>query len=215
MARKPHKYHYIYKRVCVITNNYYVGMHSTSNLEDGYKGSGVRLRRSLKKYGDENHTFEILEFLEDRDSLKKREREIVNEELIQDTLCMNLKTGGEGGWPILFGENNGFFGKTRTEEHKNSMLLGLKSKFENEEFKNEWKSRISSSKKEYYLLGGKNPFTGKTHSEETKGKMRNSDRTGNKNSQFGTRWINNGIENKKIKKEDQIPDGWSLGRKIK
>jgi hypothetical protein len=213
MARKPHKYHYIYKTTCNVTGKYYIGMHSCSNLEDGYMGSGKRLKYSLNKHGIENHTKEILEFLDDRDSLAKREREIVNENMIQDSLCMNITLGGRGA--SLFGENNGFFGKTRTEEHKNSMLLGLKSKFENEEFKTEWKSRISSTKKEYYSLGGNNPFRGKSHSEETKEKMRNSDRTGNKNSQFGTCWINNGTENKKIKKEEQIPDGWKLGRKLK
>jgi hypothetical protein len=37
---------------------------------------------------------------------------------------------------------------------------------------------------------------------------------GEKNSQFGTRWITNGIENKKIKKDSIIPDGWKLGRKV-
>lgn len=30
------KYHYIYKTTCLITNRYYIGMHSTDNLEDGY-----------------------------------------------------------------------------------------------------------------------------------------------------------------------------------
>lgn len=28
------KYHYIYKTTCSITNRFYVGMHSTNNLED-------------------------------------------------------------------------------------------------------------------------------------------------------------------------------------
>lgn len=35
---------------------------------------------------------------------------------------------------------------------------------------------------------------------------------GEKNSQYGTMWITNGIENKKIKSLDQIPQGWSKGR---
>lgn len=34
---------------------------------------------------------------------------------------------------------------------------------------------------------------------------------GSKNSQFGTRWINDGINTKKIKKNEPIPDGWKLG----
>ncbi len=39
---------------------------------------------------------EILEFLETRDDLKIREREIVNEELLKDPKCMNLVKGGGG-----------------------------------------------------------------------------------------------------------------------
>ena len=67
------KYHYIYKTTCIITNRFYIGMHSTDNLQDGYIGSGKRLYYSIKKYGKENHTCEILEFLPDRLSLKNRE----------------------------------------------------------------------------------------------------------------------------------------------
>lgn len=72
-------------------------MHSTSNLEDEYIGSGKLLWLSIRKYGKENHIMEILEFCDSRRSLKEREREIVNEELLDNPLCMNLKRGGEGG----------------------------------------------------------------------------------------------------------------------
>lgn len=39
--------------------------------------------------------------------------------------------------------------------------------------------------------------------------------SGEGNSQFGTRWIHRGLENKKIKKEDLLPEGWIVGRKMK
>jgi hypothetical protein len=37
--------------------------------------------------------------------------------------------------------------------------------------------------------------------------------SGEKNSQFGTMWITDGVTNKKIKKNDTIPEGWCKGRK--
>lgn len=37
---------------------------------------------------------------------------------------------------------------------------------------------------------------------------------GDKNSQYGTSWITNGNDNKKIVKNEKIPDGWKLGRTI-
>jgi hypothetical protein len=51
MPRKEHDYHYIYKTTNLLNGNFYVGMHSTSDLNDGYLGSGVRVTRSIKKHG--------------------------------------------------------------------------------------------------------------------------------------------------------------------
>ena len=53
---------------------------------------------------------------------------------------------------------------------------------------------------------------GKNHSTETKEKISKA-QLGIKNSQYGTMWITNGLESKKIKKDEQIPEGWNRGRK--
>ena len=61
-------------------------------------------------------------------------------------------------------------------------------------------------------------WKGQKHSKETIEKMKLSQQgkqKGYKNSQFDTCWITNGKQNKKIKKEGLIPNGWELGRKIK
>lgn len=91
-ARKKH--HIIYKTTCLVTSRYYIGMHSTDNLDDGYMGSGKRLWRSIQKHGLDQHRCEIIEHLPTRESLRIREHELVNEELLADTMCMNLALGG-------------------------------------------------------------------------------------------------------------------------
>jgi len=202
------KYHYIYKTTCIITNKFYIGMHSTDNLEDGYVGSGKRLWYSINKHGKDNHVCEILEFLPDRNSLKVREMEIVNEELLNEELCMNLKLGGSGGF-------------SNEEHRKNAQESGRKSyinrlKNDKDFFKKISDSRITNNLGNQYGIGNKS-FTGKTHSEETKRKLGASNsakQKGSNNSQYGKCWITNENESKKINKGDIIPEGWRLGRKI-
>lgn len=96
MPRKSKKYHYIYKTTCSLTKRFYYGMHSTDNLDDNYLGSGTELIKSIKRYGKEYHIKEILEYLDNRKELKKREAALINEEVKKDPLCMNLAKGGGG-----------------------------------------------------------------------------------------------------------------------
>jgi PHP family Zn ribbon phosphoesterase len=98
VSKSEKKYHFIYKTTCLITKKYYIGMHSTDNLEDGYMGSGKALKFSIKRYGKENHKVEILEMVESRDLLAEREKAIVTISKVRNGKCMNLKVGGIGGF---------------------------------------------------------------------------------------------------------------------
>jgi len=98
MAKTEKTYHIIYKTTCLINNKYYIGMHSTDNLEDGYMGSGKALKFSIKRYGKENHRVEILEIVANRELLAERERAIVTLSKVKNGKCMNLKVGGIGGF---------------------------------------------------------------------------------------------------------------------
>jgi len=211
MARKERKYHYIYKITCLKNNRYYIGMHSTDNLEDGYFGGGKRIKNSVKKHGKDAHRKEILEFFENRDLLKNREIELVNEDLLNDPMCMNIQPGGGGG----------FINKDHMKKAQLAAAISTNKKIkENPE---KWKKlmennseKISEKLKSLYRLGEIIPsFKGKNHSQETILKMKDSatgKHKGEKNSQFGTIWITNGKENKKIKKNENIPNSWRRGR---
>jgi hypothetical protein len=213
MARKENKTHYIYKTMCNVTGKFYVGMHSTSNIDDGYLGSGLRLRLSIRKHGVENHTKEILEFLPTREALIVREKEIVTKELISEDLCMNLKEGGDGGFTSEQQKLN-----AAKSNEKQALLredpewVEMKAKNVSEANKKAYDTGIRQ-KGEFYNWSGKN------HSDETKRLMAESSKgmgTGESNSQYGTCWITKDGLNKKVKKEDLEPyleEGWVKGRK--
>lgn len=98
MTRRQRKYYFTYKTTNTITGKWYIGMHSTDNLEDGYIGSGIYLSRSIKKYGKGCHKMEVLTYFEDIHTLREAERKLITAEILSDPMCMNLKEGGQGGW---------------------------------------------------------------------------------------------------------------------
>ena len=73
------KYHYFYKIVNGITGEFYYGIHSTDDINDGYMGSGSRLKEKYKEYGKKSFTKHILQFFDNRESLAEYEMKVVDE----------------------------------------------------------------------------------------------------------------------------------------
>jgi hypothetical protein len=93
---KQKSIHFLYRTTCSLSGKYYVGIHSTNKLNDGYLGSGKHVNASIAKYGPEYFTREILCF-GTRDYVKDLEIAYVNEQLLADPQCMNHALGGQGG----------------------------------------------------------------------------------------------------------------------
>lgn len=208
------KHHIIYKTTCLITGRYYVGMHSTDDLADGYLGSGKRLWQSIKKHGEAQHRREVIEHLPSREALRLREAQLVDEQLLQDPLCMNLALGGGHGWEQYNTSPNFKSPFTREVALKGSKLgtAELKRKWLDPQFAVEQSAKIKKGlAKSQYDHGSS--FRGKTHTAETRLKMSNAGkhRIGVANPQHGTRWITNGIENAKTRLAE-LPLGWRFGR---
>jgi len=211
------KLYFMYKTTNIKNDKFYIGVHETFNLEDGYLGSGKRFKNSLYYHGKENFKREILEYFDNSKSMYSREQEIVNEELLKNPKCLNLVLGGKGG-----------FNHLTIEQRKIGQKAGGKStslKFKTDlEFRKNVKDKLSKSLIKAHKSGTastwQNSFSwkDKTHSNETKKKMRESAKgryTGTKNSQYGTCWITDEIISKKINKDTKIPNGFRLGRVVK
>ena len=227
MPRPQKKYHYLYKTTNTINKKFYVGIHSTNNLDDGYLGSGRYLKRSVKKYGEENFIVEKLEFFDNREALIGREIDYVNKTFLSDPLCMNLMTGG-----LCAPTSN--IGSKRSEESKVKMRDHASNKEANEKLrwleKNDpvWIAK-KSDKLRKAKTGKKRPdiknsefnFKGLHHTEESKKNISKNLREYFKCSGskvLGTIWIMKGEESKKTRPEDLndfIAMGWKRGRIIK
>ncbi|MBQ4479153.1 MAG: GIY-YIG nuclease family protein [Victivallales bacterium] len=88
------KFYYFYKITNRINGKFYFGVHGTDNLEDGYMGSGVALKRAYIKYGIENFSKEILAFFSNADEMYSFEEYFVNDSLVADHNCYNMVKGG-------------------------------------------------------------------------------------------------------------------------
>ncbi len=195
----------IYKITNLLDGKIYIGKHQTKNLNDGYMGSGKYLKHSIAKHGIENFAKEILFQFDSEMDMNAKEAELVTEEFCKRDDTYNICQGGKGGFNYLNWSGQSNIGwKTNG---KDNALKGGKS-FANRlandhEFKKEY-----LSKRQNFVYS--KAFAGKNHSDETKkkiGEINSVLQSGNSNSQFGTVWITNGIENRKAKKNDPIPDG--------
>lgn len=91
------KYNFVYKTTNNINGRYYVGVHTTDKLNDGYLGSGNAMLKAIKKYGRKNFTREIIEMCESAEQAYELEALIVDEEWVDNPKTYNLRTGGYEG----------------------------------------------------------------------------------------------------------------------
>lgn len=137
-------YYILYKITNLLNNKFYIGVHSTSNIDDNYMGSGKAITSAIKKYGIFNFKKDIIETFDNKDSMYLRESEIVTSELVANKLCYNQKRGGFGGW-----------GKyERTSEHNKASSIrqtGIKRPYNcgenNPAKRSAVREKISASKK--------------------------------------------------------------------
>jgi hypothetical protein len=125
--RQPenYKFHFVYKTTS-FDGKYYIGVHSTDDLDDGYKGSGTHIIRSLKRYGWDKHDREVLHLCGTRDLAFDKEKEVVTKELLKDPLCMNFITGGRQHGNRVYGVT----AETKQKISENSKAMWDKKKAE-------------------------------------------------------------------------------------
>jgi len=210
-------YYTIYKVTNKINGKIYIGSHKTKNLNDNYMGSGKYLKYAQDKHGIENFTKEILFVFDTPELMYAKEAEIVNEDFIAESNTYNLKVGGFGGFDYINSNEELRIAKNKKARKiaNENGALEKATKAKAELMKDPAYAKAVGKKISEANKGKPGVFKGKTHTQQTKEKMSLSSKgktSGNKNSQFGTMWITNGQENKKVKKDSDIPENWYRGR---
>ena len=205
------RFNLVYKTVNMTNNKFYIGKHSTDDLDDGYLGSGLLLKAAIEMYGKENFKREILHCFSSDDDAVAMEKKLVNEELLSNPYCYNIALGGCGGnlgpevnKKIGIKMSEILSGIPKTSAHKNALRKVWIEK--NHTLTPELKSRIgnsvsktwkSMSVEERQMKCGhpkeSNGFFGKKHSEAslTQMKAKLPDRSGSNNPRAKKVTINN------------------------
>jgi len=216
-----YKYYYIYKITNKINNNIYIGYHQTNDLNDGYMGSGLLIKKSIKKHGIINFSKEIMEFFVDSDSMRAREQELVSFSFIarEDTYNLIIGGGGQGRSTVLGklhitnGISNKMINKSssipegwhlgRTVHKKYEFKMGKKLGVNNNRI------TITDGNSNRFIDKGEpipeGWYQGKYHKKYEFTKERGN----NKN----TIWITDGLVNRRIPYSSKLPVGFKKGRK--
>ena len=218
-------HYYLYKITNLTNNRFYIGVHKTKNLNDGYMGSGKVIKQAIEKYGIENFKKEILETFSNTESMLKKEKEIVNEDFLSRNDVYNLKKGGDGGFEYIT-KNKLNLTPEALKKRAYSISLSHKNKprkYVKVKHTDKTKKLLSEKRKQFYENGGEHPkgMLGKKHKEETKIHVSEilklkSCMIGKKGLEHpvgGTKWYNNGINH--IRAENYPGLGWIEGRIFK
>lgn len=161
--------HFVYKTTNDLNGDYYYGVHSTYDMNDGYIGSGLRLKNAINKYGKSNFTRTIVQYFENRDDALIYEHKILTPDVLADPHCYNIAEGGYGGNTIagLTSEQYKMFcdkakESHNTKEYRDSMSEIKKQHWKRGDYQDCWKNRnvvysqekrdkISEQKKLYYI----------------------------------------------------------------
>jgi len=170
----------IYLTTNLINGKKYIGM--DINNDSNYLGSGINIKKAIKKYGKENFKKEILEICENKEELIIKEKKWINHfDVANSKNFYNVHEGGIGG------DIKKFMDDEKIEKWKKNISESKKGINKGKPLSEKNKKGISEGLKKYYENGGKAPFEGKNRNEETKLKISQS----NKGKKFSDEHIEN------------------------
>jgi group I intron endonuclease len=149
----------IYKTINTVNKKFYIGVHRTKNLDDGYMGCGhyrgrklreqlnTRLYRAFRKYGDGVFITEVLYRFDNEGDAYNKEKELID---IKDKNCYNDKPGGIGGFHPDTNKGRILTEKERKKLSESAKIRSKLYPLQTELLNDHVKSRIGKTYSEIY-----------------------------------------------------------------
>jgi group I intron endonuclease len=203
------QYGYVYKTTNMQNNKIYIGMHKAQVFDKNYFGSGVLIKKAIKKYGQDNFIVELIEWCCDRENLCNKEKYWISYFGSNNPeIGYNLAQGGDGGdtFHLHTAEEQNeirakiserFKGRKQTDEWIEKRKCcgeenGMYGKHHTQETKEIISKKLSGENNPMY--GVPSPSKGRQHSEETKEKIRKT-KLGENNPNYGKVYTEQEIAN--------------------
>lgn len=222
MHKYKMKQHYIYETIFP-DGTKYIGYHY-GKLKDNYFGSGVKLKEKLKYFSQDVIQKKIISVHETQAEARIAEREqTILVDAVNDSLYLNMIPGGNGciaagkTYEEIYGiekakllkiiRSKSSKGRKWTKKQRALLLVAFKKRIP-------WNKEMVFDKNDLRCRGGRKNKGKKSWNSGITGKKYTKHYSSGLTppSMLGRIWINNGIEQKKILKEQNIPQGWKKGR---
>ncbi len=142
--------HCVYTTTNMKNGKMYIGIHSTVDMDDGYLGSGSKLKEDIKKYGKDDFIKQVMHVFDTREEAFACEHDIVTQGIVEDPAFYNQIVGGKG--CTMTDEIKEKISKTKKERGK---LKGEKNpNYGGKCFTDEIKAKIGDR---YYPTGSEHP----------------------------------------------------------
>ncbi len=211
--------HTVYKTKNLINGKFYIGVHKTDDLTDGYLGSGTLIKRAIEKYGEESFEKEILFEFDNAEEAFQKEEELV-EQHRRDPLSYNIRKGGAGGFDYI--NQNGFSALGGQRSHVTRSRLLAEDPAYGEKIRAAARrsiaiasARVSPEIRLRNLAKAVETWRGQHHSIEYR-ERKSQELLGDNNPTRGKHWINlGGLEMVVLPEEVQkyLDLGWMKGRR--
>ena len=143
---------YMYKTTNKLNGRYYIGVSGRDDSKSWYLGSGKLLKAAIKKYGKSNFEKEIIQEFDTIEEAFKMEREIVDEDFVNNPSTYNYTIGGGGSAPGKMHPNFGNRWK-HSEETKKKMSISTSGSGNSQygkKYTKEESAKLSNIMKKYY-----------------------------------------------------------------